>query len=54
MELGLFALGCFVLFLIIALAVKIAVKEALHEFKKEIISEFNLEKILKLDKERED
>jgi hypothetical protein len=36
--------GGFVLFLIIAGAVKMAVREALHEFKEEIVKEFNLKK----------
>lgn len=39
------ALGGFVLFLIIAGAVKMAVKEALHEFKEEIVKEFNIKKV---------
>jgi len=33
-----------VLFLFIAITVKIAVKEVLHDFKEDIIKEFNLEK----------
>ena len=36
--------GGFALFLIIAGAVKMGVKEALHEFKGEIVKEFNLKK----------
>jgi hypothetical protein len=39
------AIGGFLLFIIIAGAVKLAVKEALHEFKNEIIKEFNLKKV---------
>ena len=35
----------FILFLIIVNAVKIAVKEALYEFKEDIIKEFNLRKV---------
>ena len=35
-------IGGFLLFIIIACAVKIAVKEALHEFKEEIAKEYNL------------
>lgn len=35
-------IGGFLLFIIIACAVKMAVKEALHEFKEEIVKEFNL------------
>lgn len=39
MDLVIIALGGFVLYLIIATAVKIAVKEALHEFKEEVVKE---------------
>ncbi|MGB4659750.1 MAG: hypothetical protein WBI07_11245 [Mobilitalea sp.] len=38
------AIGGFILFLIIAGAVKMAVKEALYEFKEDIIKEINLRK----------
>lgn len=44
MEFVLMAIGGFTLFIIIACAVKMGVKEALHEFKEEIVKEFNLEK----------
>lgn len=44
MEIGLIVIGGFALFAIIAGAVKIAVREALHEFKEEIVKEFNLKK----------
>lgn len=40
-------LGGFLLFFIIANAVKMAVKEALREFKDEIVEEFNLKSIQK-------
>lgn len=40
----LIGIGGFVLFLIIAGAVKMAVKEALYEFKEDIVKEFNLKK----------
>jgi len=40
----LFAICGFILFLIIAGAVKMAVKEALYEFKEDIVKEFNLKK----------
>lgn len=36
-----FAFGCFFLFLLIYGAVKLAMKEVLHEFKKDIIKEIN-------------
>lgn len=36
-----YAIGGFILFLIIACAVKMAVKEALYEFKEDIIKEIN-------------
>jgi len=39
------AIGGFILFLIIAGAVKMAVKEALYEFKEDIIKEINLRKV---------
>ena len=48
MEFGLLAIGGLVLFIIIAYAVKMAVKEALYEFKEEIVKEFNLKKQMKL------
>ncbi len=38
------AIGGFILFLIIACAVKMAVKEALFEFKEEILKEINKRK----------
>lgn len=41
----LFVIGGFILFLIIAGAVKMAVKEALYEFKEDIVKEFNLKKV---------
>lgn len=44
MEYVLMVIGGFILFAIIACAVKMAVKEALHEFKEEIVKEFNLKK----------
>lgn len=37
-------IGGFILFLIIASAVKLAVKEALNEFKEDIMKEMNLKK----------
>lgn len=39
---GLMVIGGFMLFLIVANAVKMAVKEALNEFKESIVEEFNL------------
>jgi hypothetical protein len=42
--------GAVVLFLIIANAVKMAVKEALYEFKEDIIKELNLGKVSKDNK----
>lgn len=42
--------GCFFLFVIIAAAVKMAVKEALREFKDEIIQELHAKKVDNEDK----
>lgn len=39
--------GGFFLFLIIAFAVKMAVKEALYEFKEDMVKEFDLKKVEK-------
>lgn len=43
----------FVLFLIIASAVKMAVREALYEFKEDIVKEFNL-KIISTENKKDD
>jgi hypothetical protein len=50
MEFVLIASGGFFLFIIIAGAVKMAVKEALYEFKEDIVKEFDLIKVRKVDK----
>jgi hypothetical protein len=43
---GLLIIGAFALFVIVAGATKMAVKEALHEFKEEIMEEFNLKRFI--------
>jgi hypothetical protein len=40
-------IGGFILFIIIVGSVKIAVKEALYEFKEDVVKEFNLKPIRK-------
>lgn len=44
MELMFMAIKGFILFMIIAFAVKIAVREVLYEFKEDLIKEFGLNK----------
>lgn len=54
MEFVYIVIGGFFLFVIIAGAVKIAVKEALDEIKEDIIKEFNLRKINDIESKNED
>ena len=53
MEFGLIAIGGLILFIIIAWAVKMAVKEALYELKEEIVKEFNLKKSHEIENKKE-